>query len=163
MARNGVDLIYGGGRLGLMGRVADGVLTGQGRVTGIIPEHLHRVEERHEGVTELLIVNTMHERKAEMFRRADAFCVLPGGIGTLDEVVEIMTWRQLGLHDDPIIIVNQDGYFDPFHNLLQHIVAENFASPETAGFLTWVDTVDAVLPTIAALPEPQMPQHPEKV
>lgn len=163
LAANDVGLVYGGGRLGLMGRVADGVLAGQGRVTGIIPEHLHRVEVRHEGVTELLIVNTMHERKAEMFRRSDGFCVLPGGIGTLDEVVEILTWRQLGLHDDPIVIVNQEGYFDPFREMLTHIVAEHFAGQETLDFLTWVDTVEDVLPAIAALPESRLAQHPEKV
>ena len=163
LADNSVGLIYGGGRLGLMGRVADGALGRQGRVTGIIPEHLHRVEVRHEGLTELLVVKTMHERKAEMFRRADAFCVLPGGIGTLDEVIEILTWRQLHLHDDPIVIVNQEGYFDPFRAMLKHVVAENFAGQDTLGFLTWVDTVEEVLPAIAALPEPQLPQHPEKV
>lgn len=156
MADARVDLVYGGGRLGLMGRVADGVLAGNGSVVGIIPDHLHRVEVRHEGVTELLIVDTMHERKAEMFRRSDAFCVLPGGIGTLDEVVEILTWRQLGLHDDPIVIVNQDGFFTPFRALLDHIVAENFAGQQTLDFLTWVDTVDDVLPAIAALPEPEL-------
>ncbi len=163
LAGAGVGLIYGGGRLGLMGRVADGVLAGEGRVTGIIPEHLHRVEVRHEAITELLVVNTMHERKAEMFRRADAFCVLPGGIGTLDEVVEILTWRQLGLHDDPIVIVNQDGFFNPFRALLDHIVAERFAGQQTVDFLTWVDSVDDVLPAIAALPEPQLTPHPEKL
>lgn len=158
-----IDLIYGGGQLGLMGRVADGALAGHGNVTGIIPEHLHRVEVRHEGITELLVVGTMHERKAEMFRRSDAFCVLPGGIGTLDEVVEILTWRQLGLHDDPIIIVNLDGFFDPFRAVLDHIVAENFAGQQTVDFLTWVDTVEDVLPAIEALPEPKLTPNAEKV
>lgn len=158
-----IDLIYGGGQLGLMGRVADGALAGQGNVTGIIPEHLHRVEVRHEGITELLVVGTMHERKAEMFRRSDAFCVLPGGIGTLDEVVEILTWRQLGLHDDPIIIVNLDGFFDPFRAVLDHIVTENFASQQTMDILTWVDTVEDVLPAIAALPEPKLTPNAEKL
>ncbi len=163
MADARVDLVYGGGSLGLMGRVADGVLAGHGKVTGIIPEHLHRVEARHEGVTELLVVGTMHERKAEMFRRSDAFCVLPGGIGTLDEVVEILTWRQLGLHDDPIVIVNQDGFFAPFRAVLDHIVAQDFASQQTIDCLTWVDTVDDVLPAIAGLAEPKMTPHAERV
>lgn len=158
-----IDLVYGGGQLGLMGRVADGALAGNGNVTGIIPEHLHRVEVRHEGITELLVVGTMHERKAEMFRRSDAFCVLPGGIGTLDEVVEILTWRQLGLHDDPIIIVNLDGFFAPFRAVLDHIVAERFAGQQIMDFLTWVDRVDDVLPAIAALPEPKLTPNAEKL
>ncbi len=163
IADDGRALVYGGGRLGLMGRAADGALSKGGQVIGIIPEHLHEIEVQHDGVSDLRIVDSMHTRKAEMVRESDGFCILPGGIGTLDELIEILSWRQLALHGKPIVIVNQDGYFDPFRAMLEHVVAENFAGQETMAFLSWVDTVDQVLPAIAALPEPQLPQHPEKV
>src|SRR6185369_2172118 len=106
LAREGVELVFGGGRVGLMGVIADAVLSGGGRATGVIPEHLLRAEVGHGRVTELIIVPNMHERKETMFRRADAFIVLPGGPGTLDETFEILTWRQLQLHDKPIVIVD---------------------------------------------------------
>lgn len=163
LGRNRVGLIYGGGRMGLMGRVADATLAAGGHVTGIIPEHLYRIEVQHEDVSELLVVGTMHERKAEIFRRADAFCVLPGGIGTLDEMVEIMTWRELGLHDRPVVVVNQGGYFTPFRDLIDHMIRNGFASARVAGHLTWVDTVEAVLPTLAVEPAPCRPAHPERI
>lgn len=163
LARHDITLVYGGGRLGLMGRVADAALRAGGRVVGIIPHHLYRVEVRHDELSELLVVETMHERKAEMFRRADAFCVLPGGIGTLDEMVEILTWRQLRLHDMPIVVVNQDGYFEPFRALLQHQVATGFAQPTVLDYLTWVGTVDDVVPTLHAVPEPLAEEHPERI
>ncbi|WP_416896580.1 MAG: TIGR00730 family Rossman fold protein [Minwuia sp.] len=142
---SGRALVYGGGRLGLMGRVADGALSEGGRVIGIIPEHLHKVEVQHDDVTELLIVDTMHTRKAEMVRRSDGFVVLPGGIGTLDELIEILSWRQLGLHGKPIVIVDQHGYFTPFRQLMDHIVAENFAAPAVADYVSYVDTVEAAV------------------
>ena len=150
IGREGRTLVYGGGRLGLMGRVADGALSEGGRVVGIIPEHLHKVEVQHDDVTELLIVDTMHTRKAEMVRRSDGFVVLPGGIGTLDELVEIMSWRQLGLHGKPIVIVDQDGYFEPFRHLMEHIVSANFAAPSVAGYVTYVETAEAALDALDA-------------
>jgi uncharacterized protein (TIGR00730 family) len=145
IARDGRSLVYGGGRLGLMGRVANGVLAAGGRVTGIIPEHLHEVEVQHDGITELLVVDSMHTRKAEMVRRSDGFCVLPGGIGTLDELIEILSWRQLGLHGKPVVIVDQDRFYAPFRELLEHVISERFAHEALRDYIVWVDRVEDVL------------------
>jgi uncharacterized protein (TIGR00730 family) len=145
IANDGRSLVYGGGRLGLMGRVADGALAAGGHVTGIIPEHLHKVEVQHEKVSELLVVDSMHTRKAEMVRRSDGFCVLPGGIGTLDELIEILSWRQLGLHGKPVVIVDQDGFYAPFRELIEHVIDERFAHEALRDYIVWVDRVDDVL------------------
>ena len=126
LAKAGVELVYGGGRVGLMGVLADTVLTGGGRVVGIIPERLRAAEVAHQGVTELVIAGSMHDRKRLMAERADAFAILPGGIGTLDETFEILTWRQLGLHDKPIFLVDVAGYWQPLRDLLDHIAAQGF-------------------------------------
>src|SRR5436190_18581207 len=115
LAAAGIELVYGGGGVGLMGLLADAVLAGGGRVIGIIPGALRDAELAHEGASELVIVGNMHERKRLMAERADAFAVLPGGIGTLDETFEILTWRHLGLHDKPIYIVDVAGYWRPLH------------------------------------------------
>lgn len=131
-----------------MGRVADGALQEGGTVVGIIPEHLHKVEVQHDGLTELLVVDSMHSRKAEMVRVSDGFCVLPGGIGTLDELIEILSWRQLGLHGKPIVVVDLDGYFTPLRQLLDHVVTENFAHEALRGYVEWVTSVDEVLPAL---------------
>jgi uncharacterized protein (TIGR00730 family) len=125
----GIELVYGGGRVGLMGRVADGALEAGGAVTGIIPRHLHEREVAHQGVRNLVVVETMHERKTLMAERADAFAVLPGGFGTLDEMFEILTWRILGLHDKPLVLVNQDDYWAPLLALMEQIYAQGFAAP----------------------------------
>jgi uncharacterized protein (TIGR00730 family) len=119
IAEAGIELVYGGGNIGLMGVIADAVLKSGGRVTGIIPDDLKRAELAHQGLHELLIVNSMHERKRAMFERADAFVALPGGPGTLDETIEMITWRQLGLHGKPVVIVDDGGYFarDGFRGL----------------------------------------------
>ncbi|WP_417520129.1 TIGR00730 family Rossman fold protein [Minwuia sp.] len=145
IAEDGRSVVYGGGRLGLMGRVADGALRAGGKVVGIIPDHLHKVEVQHDEITELLVVDSMHTRKAEMVRRSDGFCVLPGGIGTLDELIEILSWRQLGLHGKPVVIVDQEGYFAPFRQLMKHIIDARFASPAIAEYVSYVSTVDDVL------------------
>lgn len=154
MAGAGVDLVYGGGRVGLMGLVADAVLAGGGRVTGIIPGHLHDQEVGHTGISELIVVDNMHERKKRMFDLSDAFVVLPGGLGTLDETFEIVTWRQLRLHDKPLVIVNVQGYWTPLRALIDHAIASGFAPAQAHGFVDFVDTVDEVLAVLAAAPEP---------
>lgn len=128
-----------------MGRVADGALSAGGRVVGIIPEHLHKVEVQHDDVSELLVVDSMHTRKAEMVRRSDGFCVLPGGIGTLDELIEILSWRQLGLHGKPVVIVDQDRFYAPFRELIEHVIDERFAHEALRDYVVWVDTVSEVL------------------
>ncbi len=150
MAAEGVRLVYGGGQVGLMGLVADAVLAGGGAVTGVIPEFLHEAEVGKQDLTELLRVGSMHERKMIMAERSDAFVVLPGGFGSLDELFEILTWRQLGLHDKPIVVVNTEGYWTRLIETIDHIVDEGFARPENRDLFSVVDTVEAVLPSLRA-------------
>lgn len=152
LAAGGIGLVYGGGRVGLMGLLADAVLTGCGEVIGIIPARLRDAELAHTGATELVVVESMHERKREMAERADAFAILPGGIGTLDEMFEILSWKQLNLHDKPIFLVDIGGYWKPLRTLLDHIVAEGFARPETHGLLQIVPSVTALMTALAAAP-----------
>jgi uncharacterized protein (TIGR00730 family) len=130
LARRNIRLVYGGGRVGLMGRVADAVLAAGGQVLGVIPAGLFEKEIGHSGVTELRVVTTMHERKAIMFEQSDAFVVFPGGYGTLDETFEITTWKQLGLHARPIVLVNVAGAFDPLAALLARLVENGFVRPQ---------------------------------
>jgi uncharacterized protein (TIGR00730 family) len=150
LAGNGVRLIYGGGELGLMGILAKSVMENGGHVIGIIPEHLTRVEKAYDGVTELHVVDSMHTRKHRMFAMADAFAVLPGGMGTLDETFEILTWKQLRLHAKPILLVNQAGYWQKWLDLAAHVIANGFAHPETQRLYTVVDDVDHILPAARA-------------
>jgi uncharacterized protein (TIGR00730 family) len=126
LVRRGIGLVYGGARVGLMGIVAESVLAGGGEVIGVIPHALVRREVDHKNLTQLHEVNSMHERKAMMADLADGFIALPGGFGTFDELFEIVTWAQLGLHQKPIGLVNSAGYFDPVLQLLQHAATEGF-------------------------------------
>ncbi len=130
LASRGLDLVYGGGRIGLMGAVADAVLAAGGKVIGVIPRSLADREVAHAGLTELHLVDTMHERKALMADLADGFAALPGGLGTLDEWFEIWTWAQLGYHQKPIGLLNFEGFFDPLLTFLDRLVAEGFVRPE---------------------------------
>lgn len=145
MAAEGVALVYGGGHLGMMGALAEAVMAGGGRVIGFIPEHLTRVEKAYREITELHVVESMHTRKRMMFDRADAFAVLPGGMGTMDETFEILTWKQLRLHNKPVLIVNLDGYWSPWLTLVGHIIGKGFAHPDTEKLYTVVDRVDDVV------------------
>jgi len=126
LARRNLTLVYGGGSIGVMGILADAMLDHGGRVIGVLPEHLSRREVAHSGVTEMHIVGSMHERKALMARRADAFIALPGGLGTLEELFEVLTWSQLGLHIKPCALLNVDGYYDPLIAFLDGAVARGF-------------------------------------
>lgn len=154
LAAAGIGLVYGGGRVGLMGLVANAALAGGGQVTGIIPARLRDAELAHLGVTELVVVDSLHERKRVMAESADAFAILPGGIGTLDETFEILSWKQLALHDKPILLVDIDGYWRPLRALLDHVVVKGFARPETQGLLQVVPTVAALIEALAAEPAP---------
>ncbi|MGE5161422.1 MAG: TIGR00730 family Rossman fold protein [Betaproteobacteria bacterium] len=126
LAANDVGLVYGGGHVGLMGALADAMLARGGRVTGVIPHHLMRPEVAHQELTELIVVDSMHERKRVMAARSDAFVVLPGGYGTLEEMFEMVTWRQLRLQAKPVGIVNVEGYFDSLLRFLEHCAEQGF-------------------------------------
>lgn len=163
LARSSTTLVYGGGRIGLMGICADAALAAGGHVIGIIPEHLNSVEVGHQGVSELHVVPSMHIRKQMMFELADAFAVLPGGIGTLDETFEIITWRYLGLHDKPIVLVDNKGYWRPFIAMIDHVIASGFAKPAIRALYQVVDRVEDVLPAIAAAPMPALADAAERL
>ena len=135
LAENSVRLVYGGGHVGLMGLIADAVLTAGGEVTGVIPGFLNEHEVAHQGLTELHVVDNMHERKALMAELADAFVALPGGYGTLEELFEVITWAQLGFHDKPIGVLNVAGYFDRLLDFFHVSVKEGFLQPEHRSML----------------------------
>lgn len=153
LAENKIRLVYGGGKAGLMGIIADSVMDNGGEVTGIIPSHIADREIQHKSLTELHVVESMHVRKQMMVDHSDAFLVLPGGIGTLDETCEIMTWRQLGIHDKPIIIGNIKGYWTPFMKAIDNIVAEGFMREGDKKITIIVDDVKDVLPALQNAPE----------
>ena len=152
LAAAGIELVYGGGRVGLMGVLADAALIAGGKVTGIIPTRLLRAEVAHSGVTELVVVESMHVRKRLMAEKADAFAVLPGGIGTLDELFETLSWKQLDLHDKPILLVDIGGYWAPLRKLLDHIVVNDFAREQTRGLLHVVPSVSALMTALSEEP-----------
>ncbi len=156
-------LIYGGGRVGLMGKVADAVIEGGGQVIGVIPKHLEDAEVGHRGLSELKVVDSMHTRKRMMFDLSDAFVVLPGGPGTLDEAFEVITWRQLQLHDKPVIIVNIDGYWDKLVELFDHVITSGFARPATLQHFSVVNSVGRLFDMLAQQPETAEPDHPERI
>jgi uncharacterized protein (TIGR00730 family) len=129
LAERGVGLVYGGGHVGLMGVVADAALAGGSEVIGVIPKGLHAREVGHEGISELRVVETMHERKAEMAALADGFVTLPGGLGTLEELFEVWTWAQLGIHRKPLALLDVGGYWQPLIALVEAMAAEGFVAP----------------------------------
>jgi uncharacterized protein (TIGR00730 family) len=144
LAERGLSLVYGGGNIGLMGELADAVLTGGGRVVGVIPEALEARELAHTGVQDLRVVGSMHERKALMADLADAFIALPGGLGTLEEFCEIITWAQLGIHDKPCGLLNARDFFHSLIAFLDHAVTERFLRPEHRA-LVFVESEPEVL------------------
>ena len=154
IGERGLQLVYGGGRVGLMGIAADATLAAGGEVIGIIPGHIQELEVEHTGLTELHVVDSMHTRKRMMFDRSDAFVILPGGLGTLDETFEIITWKQLGLHDKPVIVVDAGGYWRPMLDMLEHMIGAGFARPEHLRLFRVVDAVESVFEALALEPEP---------
>jgi uncharacterized protein (TIGR00730 family) len=137
LARRGYDLVYGGGRTGMMGAFADGAISAGGQVTGIIPQFLEDREISHTDVSQLIITNSMHERKARMYQGASGFVILPGGLGTLDETMEVMTWIQLRLLKAEIFILDLDEYWQPLTGMLEHIVARGFMHSAKLDFVHW--------------------------
>jgi uncharacterized protein (TIGR00730 family) len=148
MAENGIGLVYGGGSIGLMGAVARSVLDHGGRVTGIIPEFLTKRENALTGAQELIVTHDMHERKRLMFERSDAFVALPGGIGTLEELVEQLTWQQLGRHSKPILLANIDGFWEPLLTLLTHMRSTAFIRPTLPLDVLTADRAEDILPRL---------------
>lgn len=152
LAAERITLVYGGGGVGLMGLVANAALDAGGRAVGIIPNFLLQREAGHPALTETVVVETMHERKLQMFERADGFVVLPGGIGTLEEFFEVLSWRTLGLHSKPIVIIDQGGYWEPLAALLRGVVDGGFAERTHLDHVAFVSDLKDVLPAIAAMP-----------
>ena len=153
LATQNLGLVYGGGRVGLMGLVADAVLDNDGLVHGIIPEHLVRAETAHQGLTTLEMVATMHERKARMEELSVGFIVLPGGFGTFDEVFEILTWNQLGLIAKPVVFLDSTGYYAPLFDAFDHMIAAGFVKENYRALLNRATTVDEAV-RIASSPAP---------
>lgn len=145
LARRSIALVYGGGRVGLMGVLADACLEAGGKVYGIIPEFLALREVAHSGLTDLVVVNSMHTRKAEMERRSDGFVALPGGIGTMEELFEVWTWSQLGQHRKPCGLLDAGGYFDHLTAFLDRMAADGFVNPEHRAMLHRSENADALL------------------
>lgn len=144
IAANKWDVVYGGGRVGLMGLVADSALGAGGKVVGIIPQHIQAREIEHTDLTELHIVDSMHIRKQMMVDRSDAFVILAGGLGTLDEFFELLTWKQLGLHDKPVVMVNIGGYWTKMVEAIKYIADQKFMRDEDLGMFQVVNTVAEV-------------------
>jgi uncharacterized protein (TIGR00730 family) len=145
LAGEGWQLVYGAGDVGLMGRVARTFQIAGGSALGVIPEHLLAIEVGKRDLTRFIVTETMHERKKVMFMNANAIVVLPGGAGTLDELFEVLTWRQLGLHRKPIILIDVDGYWQPLVTLVEQVVTEGFAGPGLRDHLTVVPDVAAAI------------------
>ena len=156
LVTRGLELVYGGGRAGLMGRLADSVLAAGGRVIGIIPAALHLREISHERIDELHVVDSMHERKAKMAELADAFIALPGGLGTLEETFEVWTWAQLGFHRKPIGLLDVEGYWDPLITMLDTMVEEGFVAPKCRRIACIADQPAALLDALALWRPPEL-------
>jgi uncharacterized protein (TIGR00730 family) len=144
LAARGVTLVYGGGGIGLMGEAARASMAGGGRVIGVIPQSLMREEVAQKGLAEMHVVDTLHARKALMHQLSDAIIALPGSIGTLDELFETMTWRELGVHDKPIFLLDTTGYWQPFLKLLAHLDTQGFAPPNLSGLIELLDSLETL-------------------
>ena len=152
LADNNFHLIYGGGSVGLMGRIADTVLHNGGKVTGIIPQFMCEQEWDHNGLTELIVTETMHERKEKMAFMSDAVVALPGGCGTFEELLEVITWKQLGIFTKPIVILNVNGYYDPLIAMLHKAIEERFMRDMHRNIWTVVNVAEEVIPAIKNAP-----------
>lgn len=147
-ADHNIRLVYGGGDCGVMGAIANSVMDHGGAVTGVFPKTLADLEDEHEGLTESIVVDTMHQRKEIMYKRSKAFIILPGGFGTMDEMFEIITWKQLRLHNKPIIVFNHNGYWNHLIALMDNIIAKNFAKKEVSTFYQVVDDMPSLMEAI---------------
>ncbi|WP_043194368.1 TIGR00730 family Rossman fold protein [Streptomyces sp. NRRL F-2664] len=150
LARRGRDLVYGAGGVGVMGAVADGVLAGGGTVTGVLPRSLYERERADRARGETFVVRSMHQRKALMYRLSTGFAVLPGGIGTMDELMEVATWNQLSLMEKPVVVVNHRGFYTPMLAMLDHLVTEGFLTAQERRVVRSAETADEALDLLAA-------------
>lgn len=158
LAAQNITLVFGGGKIGMMGAVADAVLAEGGKVIGVIPEFLKTKEVAHLGVTELIVVSSMHERKTIMHQLSDSVMVLPGGYGTLDELFEMLTWGQLGLHQKPIGLLNTEGYFDGLIQFVNHITTERFLRPAHCNMLLHNNNITDLLQLMGNYTAPSFEQ-----
>ena len=154
----GITLVYGGGRVGLMGAVADAVMENQGQVIGVIPQFLNSKEIGHNGITTLIEVDTMHERKAKMNALCDGVIALPGGFGTMEELFEMTTWGQLGLHKKPIGILNINGFYDHLIAFIQHMVDTGLLREENQRMILYADNIEDLLEQMEAYEAPPVPK-----
>ncbi|ABB23771.1 TIGR00730 family Rossman fold protein [Pelodictyon luteolum] len=159
-ALHGIELVFGGGKVGLMGCIADAVMENKGRVKGVIPRFLEEREVAHQGLSELLVVETMHERKMKLAEWGDAYLVLPGGFGTLDELIEVITWRHLGHHRKPIVLLNLNGFWNTLLGFFRQIAAEGMVPEGYLGYYTVCDTTEEAAALLTSMePSPEgMPQ-----
>ena len=151
LAQNNLEIIYGGGSTGLMGKLADGAISANGRVTGIIPQFMQDLEWGHTGITTLEEVDDMHMRKLRMIKKSDGIVALPGGCGTLEELLEAITWKRLGLAAQPIVIVNINGFYDPLITMLERTVEEQFMREEHLAMWHVVNSIEEVLPALQSI------------
>lgn len=156
LARRGIRVVYGGASVGIMGAIADAALAEGGTVVGVIPQSLVDREVAHDGLTQLIVTNSMHERKARMADLSDAFVALPGGIGTLEEIFEIWTWSQLGLHEKPCGLLNIGGYYDSLERFLDETVVNGFLGPGHRSMLLTADTGEGILGAFEAYEPPSV-------
>ena len=154
-AENGIDVVYGGGKVGLMGIIADAVLENGGKVYGVIPEHLKEKEVAHQGLTDLKVVSDMHERKASMGEMADAFVALPGGAGTLEVIFEAWTWAQLGHHEKPCAFYNIQGFYNQLIGMIDKMCSSGFLKPQYAEMLIYADAPEDLLSSISSYKAPE--------
>ena len=162
LAGKGIAIIFGGGKVGLMGALAEGALHHDGRVVGVIPKFLRTKEVAHEEVSQLIEVENMHERKMRMHELSDAIIAMPGGWGTMEELFEMMTWAQLGLHKKPIGILNVNGYYNHFVAMMDHMVAEGFLKEELREMLLVSDNVEKLIEKMAAYTPPKITKYADK-
>ncbi|HLZ89446.1 MAG TPA: TIGR00730 family Rossman fold protein [Puia sp.] len=158
LAKSGIGIVYGGARVGLMGAVADGALAHGGEVIGVLPRFLSGKEIGHNGLTDLILVDTMHERKTKMHELADGVITLPGGFGTMEELFEMLTWGQLGLHMKPVGILNISGFYNELIDLLQTMVDKGFLKPENQRMLLFADTPEELLAKMRRYQAPAAPK-----
>jgi uncharacterized protein (TIGR00730 family) len=158
MVNRGIELVYGGAQIGIMGAVADAVLASHGRAIGVIPKFLSGKEIAHSNLTEMIVVTTMHERKALMNQLCDGFITLPGGFGTMEELFEVLTWAQLGLHRKPVALLNVNGYYDQLIVMVSTMLEKDFIKPENQSMFLVSDNIDDLLTKMEAYIPPTVPQ-----